>query len=405
MDGDYLNSMPALRAPHITSRKLLFFLLTIMLIELILGGGGRFFKVGPLTVRMYLYFSAIPLALLLVVLRNRIDGPIALFAGMFGILLCTGVVLGYLNGAAMADIFEDVKPLSFFFSVFFMCQMIRTPEDIRKVTAIVRYSCLALGLAYILLVILLVIKVIGFLTLAEAVSPYDEVLFRGDGGLFFYKGFLYLGIGFFFFGTMKGAWNKVFAGTLLLATILTLTRGFLLATLLVYVCYLVFLHRNKLVAFVTLALSALGAIMALPFYLQSIGDKTESDLYRKLQFQEVMARVDWISVWVGKGFGVGVPVRPVHMEIAYLEIFHKQGVLGLAFWLGLFGYICFLFLKLYRAGGADRETAVPYFLAVLFTAFQSATNPYVNNPIGLSIVLLSLVVLVRLDKLRKEQRV
>jgi hypothetical protein len=79
------------------------------------------------------------------------------------------------------------------------------------------------------------------------------------------------------------------------------------------------------------------------------------------------------------------------MEISYLEIFHKQGLIGLAFWASLAGAIFHQYLQ----AGPSAETDA-FFYSSLFIFIESLTNQYINNPIGMSILLLSLVCLYKL---------
>jgi hypothetical protein len=102
-----------------------------------------------------------------------------------------------------------------------------------------------------------------------------------------------------------------------------------------------------------------------------------------------MAAVTPISVVIGHGFGEGVPIRDNHFEINYLEIFHKQGFIGLVFWFSLMFYIGWLYLNCKRLG--YEKKARPFFLAALFVYIQSATNPYLTNSIGLNMIMISIV--------------
>jgi hypothetical protein len=85
------------------------------------------------------------------------------------------------------------------------------------------------------------------------------------------------------------------------------------------------------------------------------------------------------------------------MEISYLEIFHKQGILGLIFW----SYVFTLLVKRYLSA-KKTDVAHAFFYGTLFVFFQSLTNQFINNPIGLSMLLVTLVVL---DVLRKDEPV
>jgi hypothetical protein len=122
-----------------------------------------------------------------------------------------------------------------------------------------------------------------------------------------------------------------------------------------------------------------------------LGDRAHSDDARWRQIRQVLREVSFTSLFFGHGFGQGTALRPVHMEISYLEIFHKQGLLGLAFWFHLFYVI-------YRKFGESKKDGLStaFYYSVVFIFIQSATNQYFNNPIGLGMVSLSLVCLDRL---------
>jgi hypothetical protein len=124
-----------------------------------------------------------------------------------------------------------------------------------------------------------------------------------------------------------------------------------------------------------------------------LGDRSTSDAGRIVQVEEVAERITVLSVLIGHGFGMGIPARPVHMEISYLEIFHKQGIIGLLFW----GVLLFMLIKKYMAA-VPSQMGDAFFFSSVFVFFQSLTNQFINNPIGLSITLLSLVALDHLKK-------
>jgi len=79
------------------------------------------------------------------------------------------------------------------------------------------------------------------------------------------------------------------------------------------------------------------------------------------------------------------------MEVSYLEIFHKQGILGLLFWFMLFVVIVQKYLKACRNG--VRNIALPFMLSSLLIFILTATNNYMNNPIGMSMLLISIAAL------------
>jgi hypothetical protein len=65
-----------------------------------------------------------------------------------------------------------------------------------------------------------------------------------------------------------------------------------------------------------------------------------------------------------------------------------------------------IFLALIRGyvtavSNGNRKIALPFFLSCLFVYIETLTNPFLNNPIGMSMVLISLAVF---NVLRKKNR-
>ena len=205
-------------------------LLFVTLAELMLLGSGRLIQFGPLTLRMYLYLICLVTGLLLVLKRGAVDRDLALLSLAFVGLTAWSAAVGLVNHARMEQVVEDVKPLLFFPIVFFFASTIRTVEQVHRVGTVIRFCSLVLAVAYILALVLIALRIIPFRAVYEVLSQSGEFFFRGHSGAF-YKGFLYLGVGFCFFltGTRR---STILAGLLFLAIALTFTRGMLLATVL-----------------------------------------------------------------------------------------------------------------------------------------------------------------------------
>jgi hypothetical protein len=88
----------------------------------------------------------------------------------------------------------------------------------------------------------------------------------------------------------------------------------------------------------------------------------------------------------GNGFGIGLDIGT--SQISYLEIFYKQGLLGLTWWALVF---ILLLMRYRKARRINYLSAQPLFLSVIFVIVESATNPFVNNPIGIFVWLIALV--------------
>jgi hypothetical protein len=367
--------------------------------ELVIGGGGRFLEVGSVTFRMIFFLIAIVISIFMYVHKNSIKKNLVILIFSFSVLLLFSSVIGLANNASLDLVLEDVKPLSFFYMIFFFSLAINNIEDIELVNKIIKQGAVFLSISYLSVIILLFYGYIDFGTFYNKQNEIGEVMFRGDS-LFFYKGFLYLCIGFFFFLLSKDKYKILFLILIFASIALTLTRGFIIFTALISCYYVFFINKAKVLKWMW-ALVLFGiVIIGGPLFIETLGDRSDSDTVRYIQIDQVYDAVNPLSIFIGHGFGIGVPDRPVHMENSFLEIYHKQGLLGIAFWMMLFGYTVLLY---FRIKDIDyKKTSLPFLLSVVFIFFQSLTNPFVNNPIGLSMLLITIVIFSKFLDLQKQ---
>ncbi len=383
-------------------RRILKTIFIVTLLELFISGGGRVFEIGGTTLRIILFFLNIAIVAVLYVYRASIPKYVVVLYTIVLTVLLFYAFLGWSNGAPIAMIAEDVKPLSYFFSILFFSYYIDREERVHLVVSLLKKTSLFMAVAYILIQLLFFLGKIDFLPFYEyantQISPSD-FSFRGTEGLFFYKGFMYMVVGLIFWihtGTSK--WKGTAILIITVAMILTGTRGFILMFGFLYVLYygIPLLLKPNVKMLVLAAVLIFGSIYF--FENREIGDKDLSDSIRVQQFVQVVERIDPISFFVGHGFGVGVPIRQVHMEIGYLEAFHKQGILGLCLW-------GFFFIVLYNAYTREKNSPdirKAFFLGLLFMALLSLTNPFFNNPMGISLFMISLSVFKVLNKTGEE---
>jgi len=338
---------------------------------------------------------------------------------MFTIMLLIGVTIGLIVGADKKMLWEDVKPLLFFYLLPFFSIAISNEDDLKKIGKTILYSAGIMALIFLMLLVLFWTGVIKFNDFYNLTNSTGEFFFRGEFSLF-YKGFIYLCIGLLFahlIGEKKYWW---LLPILSVAIVLSFTRGLIVALGLSYFIYYLFIKRSYSATLVTIIISLITVFYGGKFYAlissqlysatfekklpehESIkgtllGDREFSDNERKRQIIQVAnAATIPTTVW-GHGFGTGVESRPVHMEISYLEIFHKQGIIGIVCWLIIFFSLVKSYVDLPEKSGMSNA----YFLAALFVFFQSLTNQYINNPIGLGMILISIV---SLDLTKKNLR-
>jgi len=255
--------------------------------------------------------------------------------------------------------------------------------------------------AYIIIQILLYFNVIVFTEFYQFVNTKvssSDFMFRGNQGLFSYKGFVYMIIGLIFWIHSDKTKRKNIAILIIsMAMILSGTRGFVVMFFLVYAMFYgipLILKLNLKVLF----LAVIMFVTCIYFFANfDLGNKIQSDSKRIEQVNQVVERVNLKSLFIGHGFGVGIPVRKIHMEIGYLEVFHKQGVVGLFLWGILLTYI----YNQYKKRSNSIKTRKAFFISVIFVFLLSITNPYFNNPIGISFIIITISTYAVLNKSQK----
>ncbi len=364
-------------------------LLVVVLLELFLLGSGRLLEVGPITVRMLLYAAGVAYACVYYAWRGAADREVVGLGFAFVTLQLFSLLFGVMRGASLGAIAADLQPLSFFLALSFFSATIRDLAQVRRVAFMVKVSAVILAVGYLIVIALLKSGVIPFLPFYLLMNSTGEFMFRGSIGMV-YKGFLYLGVGFFFFAFDRRLAHKAIAALLLVALILTFTRGFLLSLAVVFIGALLLTERRKHLSLMYAMLALAGFALLWPWFARALMDRADADTMRMLDLKYVLDSITWYSLAVGHGFGSTIGYR-LRIEATYFEILHKQGVLGLLFWGGLLMVILRRFLISLRKGNGN--AALPFFLATLFVYLQSATNPFLTNPIGMSMVLLALVAL------------
>jgi hypothetical protein len=360
-----------------------------ILLELILLGSGRLVELGPLTLRMWLFGAALGFAVLVLLLGCTVHREIVLLVLAFLALTATSATVGLLNRAPLDQVADDVKPLLFFLGLLFFHVAIRDQSQVTTIARLIKAGSLILAVSYLALLALVMVRVIPFSAIYALLRQSSEFVFRGEVTVV-YKGFLYLGIGLCFFFPERGVGAKAASLLLLVAIAATLTRGLLLSAAVVLVLAGLLQRMSPLRTQVFLLALTAGAVAAWPWFLDIFGSRAASDAMRLHDVRVIQESASAGSFFLGHGLGTSVGAR-ARIEASYLEIFHQQGLLGLAFWTVVLLMVARDYLNALRRGAGP--AALPFFLAAVYVYVESATNPFLTNPIGMSMVLISLVVL------------
>ena len=372
------------------------FLLAAIVIEVSLGGGGRLVDVGSITPRMVLFGLGVAYSVARLVRGERLPGEFTFLAAAFVALSGVSALVSVLEDRPLLAAITDFKPLAFFLLLPFFAITIRNMRDVALVSKIWKASALVLSVAY--LVVMATWK-LDFLTATQVIAwlnpthdPGREFYFRGET-TFFFKAVLYVGIGVFFFSVEKG-WLRYGALLILLLGIaITMTRGMWLFVFVVLAARAIIYNSNRIkgaaLAAVFLSVGVVGVVWinwALPSVAMSNAIRMDDGLALKhmatgetLQLHEVL---------FGRGFGAAILGRQT-LEITYANVLYKQGVVGLFFWLLPAGYLIWKMRDIPRP--EMRALAAPYLMATAFVYAVSITNPFLTNPIGMSVMMISMV--------------
>ncbi|MEJ7826666.1 MAG: hypothetical protein WKF91_00665, partial [Segetibacter sp.] len=368
---------------------ILSFFFLFFILEACIGGAGGLVKLGGgVTLRKINFSIALLISFFLIFHIKRIPKNIVYISIAFIISLIIPTIIGFINYGNNPKVAENFFMQLFFLLLPFYNLFIKNEDDVQIVVRILKFASLAIALIYLAVLALIATGITDFLSVYQIITTSTEFMGRGVSA-FWFKGFLYLCLGLFFFDTEKNTFLKRIEQLIvLIAVYFTFTRGFIVALFVsIFLHQLLFKSFFKSILIVFLSVIIVGSFSQQ--YVNASFDREESDEVRIVQFQQVMAAVTPTSLIIGHGFGEGVAIRSHHLEVNYLEIFHKQGLLGLTFWIFILFYIGFLYLNCKRLG--YEKEARPFFLATLFVYVQSATNPYLTNSIGLNMIMISIV--------------
>ena len=94
---------------------------------------------------------------------------------------------------------------------------------------------------------------------------------------------------------------------------------------------------------------------------------------------------------MGNGFGTELPTKKFHQENSFLDIFVEQGFIGV-----------FLYLMLFANIFIRRKYNLDFSIATLAVSLMSLTNPYINNPLGIGLIMITLILVTNNKATRNE---
>lgn len=335
---------------------------------------------------------------------------------VFVLMLIFNSFVGFLNNANISSLFDDVRYLSYFPMLLFFSLSINSLEKVKNVTNIIKFSSLTVCIVYSVVCFFLRSGMIDSSKFYESMTPYDgvDIAFRSEY-IFIYTG-LFIGFSSFFLFLFDGEVKykskrhkivRLFSLlTIAHSVFITYTRGLLISVFTTAITSYLYLNYKNQKAFLNIIFIAALFVFSMIFAGDIITDfsgvrssnQDDSDLVRVVSIEQLLNMLTPLSLLIGHGLGIGVQIRPSHMEIVYLEILHKQGIVGISFYLFLLVKIIINLFSIFRSkncGGEHgniKSYALSYTSASLYVYIQSFTNPLLTNALGTSIVVLSLTI-------------
>lgn len=382
-------------------------LLLVVCLELFLGGAGRLIDFGGITLRMILFSLCMGYVATRIVADRNMELSLEIVRLLFAFLTVVSLatLVGIVNRGEIGTIAGDLKPLFYFPMILFFYQAIKDEQDIHLIYKLIIISAVVQALAYLILLSATHAGVLGYALVYESLSQSGEFSFRGDEHFFsgfFYKGFLFLCVGVIFV-ILNRDWMSRMLGVLMLASIaLTFTRGFIASLAATAVIGWIAKTEHKRAAVIVVLMSICAFVLAFSTttVLPELVQRPESDSVRIRDIRVFLEELNAEKMIWGHGLGALIGERE-RIEITYLEVLYKQGLIGLLFWIFVFAQISITFFGLEER---YKDRAFPFWLATVFVYVQTATNPFLNNSIGMSVVLISAVVMVRLWSMSSSAR-
>jgi len=369
-------------------------LLIVILLEVSLGGGGRLFDTGPISPRMVLFGLGLVYTAAALLYREKIPREFVFLTVLFGALSSISALIPVLQNQPVMAVLRDFSPHAYFLMLPFFAIAIRNMDDVLLVGRLLKFSALILAALYLGVMAfwksggMTAMQMIDWLNPAHTAEA--EFLFRGDT-TFFFKALLYVGVGMFFFVVERNRYWRGVVLMLLLAIALTMTRGMWLAVFMVLAAWAFFCAADRVKGMALATGLLLAGVVGVVLINQTLPSVVQSNAIRLNDLKAISDAIpiaDAMTMLFGHGFGAQVLGREM-IEITYVNVFIKQGLIGIVFWLLPAVYLVWQLCLIRDA--ALRSLAMPYVMAAALVYVVSLTNPFLTNPIGMAVVLIAMV--------------
>jgi len=376
--------------------KIIPILLTFFLVELFIGGSGQVFKIFLIPVRQIIFVLLLGIFFFdLISYRIKLPADfISLIVTILILWVFASALIGLGKSFDEKIILKDVTPMLYFLIYFpLRSYFLKYKITYEYVLRLLVHSTIIMSLSVIIVFIILKVYFGGdlyvFRGVVEGMVGEDVFWFRSSGFVF-YPGLIYsLVAAILLFGKLI-EFKKISIYELIalflstLALVISMTKGLILS-LAIAVFLLIFLKKTSILVRLTsmffCALIILALVSVFDFSRFTEVGNDRSTMTRVQTIEESLFVINE-NMFFGNGFATELPSKKFHQENSFLDIVVEQGLIGLSFYLMLFFYI---YIK--------RNNNIDLSIATFSVALMSLTNPYINNPLGIGLIVLTLIFL------------
>lgn len=373
-------------------------LFLLSLFEMVSGGGGRIYEIGPTTLRIIILFSGLLFWIFGFIRGKRQNGQfLAIFiCFIFFVALAPGFIVSQARGISQDLVIKDIEPQLFWLSAPFIAMAFDKNYVAEKSARIMMYGGLAVSSVILAITFFIYVGAIDFFRFYQWGDETGEIFFRSNY-LFFAKSHFYSAISLVFVGILRPRWWKIMFAIILLSIILSLTRGIIIAAALTIA--LSYLDMRKYISvfiffMIVIVFTSFNADTIIDFF---IGDQTRQSSVeiRYIDTQYFLQHLDRRTLLFGEGLGALLNGRS-NVENSYMWAIWKMGILGFLFYLSPL-IIGFYYFKIGKKNGGVNRSASAFFYGIVMMQVLSISNPFVNNSIGILYSLVAVFALRRIS--------
>lgn len=385
-------------------------IISLYFFEIFCGGGGRVFVIGGIPMRMALFSLIIFITSFKIVVVEK-KFPKTKYIVLYSVLLLWILIValfGLLNNHNISYILGDIKPISY---LLIFIPMIYIFENRRfKFSDVYNILILSSSIMIVITIFMMILIYTGALgsvydvrQIVNSIFKTFEIGIRSNGSVF-YNGYFYLLIScILIYAKQIRSKTSIIEKIILLlgivviiqsttkGLILSLIIGFIIVTLLGYKQAFKGIVRFMIIISIVIFMYIIIVPNTEVLSRISISEiKVDGGVNKRIEFtNEVLTKMDSLNIIWGKGLGEVLDTEGGgHLENSYLEILLEQGLIGVVIWISLILFIIFDLINKYSKKMDFMSLGLISSLISILAL--SATNPYINNPLGISLLTISM---------------